>query len=150
MPLAAPEHDLTCAYWDHRRLRVHWHQPDATLPGPGIQPVNLDWNPPLDPAHAPYWQNCDILEAGSVRAIFQETAPTHVVHLAARPIRTSTDMGGYLQNHEGTRSLLEVVRETPSVERLIVTSTQFVCEAGYQPKDDPGPQALHPVGSPSG
>ncbi|HPF66139.1 MAG TPA: NAD(P)-dependent oxidoreductase [Flavobacteriales bacterium] len=103
----------------------------------GIQPVNLDWNPPLDPAHAPYWQNCDILEQDRVRAIFQETAPTHVVHLAARADTDEHhDMGGYLQNHEGTRSLLEVVRETPSVERLIVTSTQFVCEAGYQPKDD--------------
>ena len=32
--------------------------------------------------------------------------------------------------------MLRTVKITPSIERLIVTSTQFVCEAGYQPKDD--------------
>ncbi|HRO98502.1 MAG TPA: hypothetical protein PLN54_03625, partial [Flavobacteriales bacterium] len=39
-------------------------------------------------------------------------------------------------NHEGTRILLQVVKRHPGVERIIVTSTQFVCEAGYQPKHD--------------
>ncbi|MGH8572473.1 MAG: NAD-dependent epimerase/dehydratase family protein [Gammaproteobacteria bacterium] len=34
------------------------------------------------------------------------------------------------------RLLLQVVKEFPSIERIIVTSTQFVCEAGYQPRHD--------------
>jgi nucleoside-diphosphate-sugar epimerase len=42
----------------------------------------------------------------------------------------------YLQNHEGTRILLEVINDQPQVQHVIVTSTQFVCEAGYQPKHD--------------
>ena len=103
----------------------------------GIEPLNLDWNPPLDPSQRPFWRECDILDQEAVRAVFKEFGPTHVVHLAARAdTDEQEDMQGYLQNHEGTRLLLEVVKETPSVERSIVTSTQFVCEAGYQPKDD--------------
>lgn len=103
----------------------------------GIEVVNLDWNPPLDPAHRPYWQQWDIMDREATRRLFAEIAPTHVVHLAARTdTDEQQDIDAYQQNHEGTRRLLEVVKATPSIERIIVTSTQFVCEAGYQPKDD--------------
>lgn len=103
----------------------------------GIEAVNLDWNPPLDPAHRPYWRQWDIMDREATRRLFAEIAPTHVVHLAARTdTDEQQDIDAYQQNHEGTRRLLEVVKATPSIERIIVTSTQFVCEAGYQPKDD--------------
>lgn len=103
----------------------------------GIPVVNLDWSPPLDPAHRPYWREWDIMDQDATRRLFAELAPTHVVHLAARTdTDEQQDIDAYQQNHEGTRRLLEVVKATPSIERLIVTSTQFVCEAGYQPKDD--------------
>lgn len=103
----------------------------------GIPLLNLDWNPPLDPRQKAYWTKADILDQDEVRRIFTEFAPTHVVHLAARAdTDEKEDMRGYLQNHEGTRRLLEVIKESPSVRHTIITSTQFVCEAGYQPKDD--------------
>jgi nucleoside-diphosphate-sugar epimerase len=99
--------------------------------------LNLDWNPPLDPSQRPWWRECDILDEAAMQTLFREFAPTHVVHLAARADTDEpNDINAYLQNHEGTRRLLAVVKRTPSVERLIVTSTQFVCEAGYQPKHD--------------
>ncbi|HRN38658.1 MAG TPA: NAD(P)-dependent oxidoreductase, partial [Flavobacteriales bacterium] len=40
------------------------------------------------------------------------------------------------QNHEGTALLLESIKAADGLQRVIITSTQFVCEAGYQPKDD--------------
>lgn len=103
----------------------------------GIPLINLDWNPPLNAAHGPSWKACDLMDTEALGRAIADFAPTHVVHLAAR---TDTDepedVDAYRQNHEGTRILLEVVKKVPSIERIIVTSTQFVCEAGYQPKHD--------------
>jgi len=103
----------------------------------GVPLVNVDWSPPLDPGQRGFWREVDIMDRGALGAVFNAFRPTHVVHLAARTdTDEKIDVDAYLQNHEGTRILLEVVKGCPSVERIIVTSTQFVCEAGYQPKDD--------------
>lgn len=104
---------------------------------PDVEVINLDWNPPLDPTQAPWLHRCDIMDEAGLRDQFAAFKPTHVVHLAARADTDEpNDILAYQQNHEGTRRLLRVVKDTPSVERIIVTSTQFVCEAGYQPRDD--------------
>lgn len=77
------------------------------------------------------------MDQASVQAAFDAFKPTHVVHLAARTDTDEpVDVDAYRQNHEGTRILLEVVKRCACVERIVVTSTQFVCEAGYQPKND--------------
>lgn len=102
----------------------------------GIPVVNLDWNPPLNPAHRPHWKEADILDGEAMRRELAAFAPTHIVHLAARTDTEENDLEAYRQNHEGTRVLLSEVLRCPSLKRIIVTSTQFVCEAGYQPKDD--------------
>ncbi len=99
--------------------------------------LNLDWNPPLDLSQKQWWRECDIMDEVALSKAFDEFQPTHVVHLAARADTDEpNDILAYEQNHEGTIRLLRVVKRTPSVERIIVTSTQFVCEAGYQPKHD--------------
>lgn len=103
----------------------------------GIPLVNLDWNPPLNPAHRDYWKEVDIMDRDAVLGALVAFMPTHVVHLAARTdTEEPVDVDAYRQNHEGTRILLDAVKQVPSIERVIITSTQFVCEAGYQPKDD--------------
>jgi nucleoside-diphosphate-sugar epimerase len=103
----------------------------------GIDVLNIDWNPPLKSAHRPWWREWNIMDHGSTMHHLQAFRPTHVVHLAARTdTDEQQDMEAYGQNHEGTRLLLEAVRTVPSIERLIVTSTQFVCEAGHQPRND--------------
>ena len=103
----------------------------------GVHVLNVDWNPPLDLEQRPWWRRTDIMDQAATRMAFIEFQPTHVVHLAARAdTDEKEDLMGYAQNHEGTRLLLQVVKEFPSIERIIVTSTQFVCEAGYQPRHD--------------
>ncbi len=102
-----------------------------------VSVMNLDWNPPLNKDHAPFWKNVDIMDREAVARMFASFGPTHVLHLAARTdTDEKEDLDAYRQNHEGTRILLSVVNENASVERVIVTSSQFVCEAGYQPKGD--------------
>jgi GlcNAc-P-P-Und epimerase len=99
--------------------------------------LNLDWNAPLFPGHRAYWSELNLMDADSLRSAFENFSPTHVLHLAARTDTDEpADVDAYRQNHEGTRILLDVVKQTPSVERVIITSTQFVCEAGYAPKHD--------------
>lgn len=103
----------------------------------GIPLVNIDWNTPLNKDQAPYWKEVDIMDADQLQKAFEEFRPTHVVHLAARTdTDEKVDVDAYRQNHEGTRILLKVVKKFASIERIIVTSTQFVCEAGYLPKHD--------------
>ncbi len=103
----------------------------------GAEVVNLDWNPPLNPEHKPWWKLCDIMDEERMAELFREFQPTHVVHLAARADTDEpVEILAYQQNHIGTERVLRVVKSTPSIQRLIVTSTQFVCEAGYQPKHD--------------
>jgi nucleoside-diphosphate-sugar epimerase len=103
----------------------------------GIPLVNLDWNLPLDPGQREWWRRVDIMDPHTLEAAFAEFKPTHVVHLAARTdTEEKVDVDAYRQNHEGTRILLDVVKRTPGIEHIIVTSTQFVCEAGYQPRHD--------------
>lgn len=105
--------------------------------GAGIPLINLDWNPPLNPAHQSYWKEVNILDSAAVLSALKAFEPTHVVHLAARTdTEEPVDVDAYRQNHEGTRILLAAIKQIPAIERVIITSTQFVCEAGYQPKDD--------------
>jgi nucleoside-diphosphate-sugar epimerase len=102
----------------------------------GVEVINLDWNPPLNAEQRPWWREVDLMDGAKVKSLFDVFRPTHVVHLAARTDTLENDLDAYRQNHEGTRILLDVIRSVPSVERIIITSTQFVCEAGYQPKND--------------
>jgi nucleoside-diphosphate-sugar epimerase len=103
----------------------------------GIALLNVDWNPPLDPSQRPYWKEVDLMDRPALESIMHEFQPTHVVHLAARTDTDElVDVDAYRQNHEGTRILLDLVKGLSGVERIVVTSTQFVCEAGYQPKHD--------------
>jgi nucleoside-diphosphate-sugar epimerase len=76
------------------------------------------------------------MDEAEMARVFEEFKPTRVVHLAARTDTNENDLEAYVQNHEGTRRLFRVIKGCSSVDRIIVTSTQFVCEAGYQPKHD--------------
>lgn len=99
--------------------------------------LNVDVSPPRDTAHGDYWRRCDILDEHELFSTFDAFGPSHVLHLAAR---TDTEgnrvLGDYAVNTTGTSNVLEAVRATPSVSRLIVTSTQFVHQNAGQPGHD--------------
>lgn len=103
----------------------------------GHEVLNLDWNPPLNQVQRPHWQRWNIMEPDTTKAFMDKFRPDHVVHLAARTdTDIQDDLEAYRQNHEGTALLLEVMKSIPTIRRAVITSTQFVCEAGYQPKHD--------------
>jgi GlcNAc-P-P-Und epimerase len=104
----------------------------------GAAILNYSLDPPLNAEQKKFWRAGDIVDLAQTAAAFQEFQPDRVLHLAARAEcdeRTTVETG-YRANVEGTRNVLEAVRGTPSVERIIITSSQFVCAPGRLPAND--------------
>jgi nucleoside-diphosphate-sugar epimerase len=109
----------------------------------GHQIANLDILAPAKGVPAAQFEQCDILDAAGVKACFERFQPEAVVHLAAR---TDISHPGpvepyYASITRGTQNILDAARATPSVRRLILTSTQYVCRPGYKPA---GPEDWNP------
>lgn len=106
----------------------------------GSDIINVDWNPPLNPAHTPHWQECDIMDYEKLLNIFKSFKPTHVLHLAARTdtdiYELDGDLNEYIQNTKGSMNVINCIKGISTVERAIMTSSMFVCEAGYIPQHD--------------
>jgi len=112
------------------RLIDHLMEDDCSI-------VNVDIAPPNKPEHHSFWNDCDILDTEELHGIFDEAHPKHVVHLAAEADTDSDDLEDYLTNTEGTRNVLEAIQGTPSVERVVITSSQFVhYRAAKSPSSD--------------
>ncbi|HYR59188.1 MAG TPA: NAD(P)-dependent oxidoreductase, partial [Chthoniobacteraceae bacterium] len=54
------------------------------LTAAGDTVLNVDSQPPLNPAQSPFWKKADVLDAGALAAAFAEFSPEAVIHLAAR------------------------------------------------------------------
>ncbi len=104
----------------------------------GAEVTNVDNVPPINPVHAPYWVRGDILDAKAMRAVFQERQPTALVHLAARTdcVEDTTVDEGYAANVTGVENVLRAAADSPSLQRAVITSTQYVCRPGCVPRHD--------------
>lgn len=104
----------------------------------GHEVLDASRDEPLDTRFRRVWERCDILDGQALTRSLQVFKPEAVIHLAARADcdETTTVEAGYRANTDGTASLLAAVKATPSVKRLIVTSSQFVCGPGRLPKSD--------------
>ena len=107
------------------------------LSGAGYSVHALDWKPldDVDGADATY--RVDILDASSLRNVFEGANPQTVVHLAARTdLEEKENLSAYAANIDGVHNLTDCVRRTPSVTRCIYTSSQLVCHVGYEPQHE--------------
>lgn len=102
------------------------------------QLLNLDIQSPLDPAQNAFWRVSDILHRTQLAEAFAEFQPDWVIHLAARADcdENTTVEQGYRVNTDGTQNVLDAIKATPSVKKVIITSSQFVCGPGPLPKSD--------------
>ena len=98
--------------------------------------INLDHNLPRNSAHKEFWRECDLLDASPLKRIIKDFSPTHVVHLAAKTGLDEKELSDFAANTDGVENLLQALEETPSVERVIFTSSLLVCRMGYVPKHD--------------
>lgn len=108
------------------------------LQGRGETVLNVDIRPPVNAAQQDVFRKADILDRPSLLAVFQDFAPSCVVHLAARTdvVENVTVEEGYKVNTLGTENVLEATKATSSVSRLIITSTQYVHGPGSVPSHD--------------
>lgn len=100
--------------------------------------MNYDLRPPLNDRHISYWRKGDIMCRSALREAMAEFQPDWVIHLAAR---VECDEGttveeGYKVNTIGSKNLLDAVSSHECVDRLIVTSSQFVCGPERLPEGD--------------
>jgi nucleoside-diphosphate-sugar epimerase len=101
----------------------------------------LVWNvdkavPPLSEHHRNWCQD-DILDTWSLHAAFRTFQPTHVIHLAAcGDLGRTRSLAAYADTTEGTRNVVEAIRDTPSIQRAIFASCMHVCRLGYRPTRD--------------
>ena len=102
----------------------------------GHEVLNIDIVPPKIHQHQPFWEKVDILDIDKLMTTFLKFKPTHVIHLAARTDTDGTFLDEYEVNTRGTEYLLEAIKSTHSVQRAIITSTQFVNQYHGTPKDE--------------
>lgn len=104
----------------------------------GCELLNLDIQAPLKKEHERFWKQCDIMKPAELTSAFAAFQPTHVVHMAARAEcdENTTVEKGYAVNTEGTQHVLDAIKQTPSVERVIIISTQYVAGPGRLPEND--------------
>lgn len=102
----------------------------------GHELVNVDVSSPKNEAHASYWKKVDILDPDRLLVVFQEFRPDIVVHLAARTDTDGSHLDEYVVNTKGTENVLAAIKAVDSIQRTIITSTQFVNQYRGVPKDD--------------
>lgn len=92
-------------------------------------------DPPVhDPAVRPL--SVELLDDEAVSAALRRVEPEALVHLAAEVLNPSAELSGYRANFDGVRNLVRAVRATPSLRRVVYTSSQLVCRVGYVPTGD--------------
>lgn len=98
--------------------------------------VNLDLRKPDIFLPKCKFVRADVCDSQAITRIFQSERPDFVIHLAARIDLEGTSVDDYKSNFDGVRNVCEAVRVTPSVKRVIFTSSQLVCKVGYVPTSD--------------
>jgi len=101
-----------------------------------VSVINLDINPPKISEHNETWIKCDILQKDELKSEFEKARPRYVIHLAAKTDVNGKDLDYYKPNTIGVQNLLEVVNSLDCVERLIMTSTQYVNQFHGLPRND--------------
>lgn len=103
----------------------------------GCQVIGLDKDPPSLPTSVNEHIICDILDRSALISEFQRVSPDALIHLAARiDLNETRNLNGYAANIDGVRNVIEAVRQTPTIRRVIYTSSQLVCRVGYVPASD--------------
>lgn len=102
----------------------------------GCEVLSLDIAEPRDPGHRGLWRKVDLLDRGKLIAETQRFKPSIFLHFGARTdLEETKNLAGYAANIDGVCNVVEAVRATPSVQRVVFASSQLVCELGYRPRD---------------
>lgn len=92
--------------------------------------LNLDLVRPDNENHHSCWKYCDIRNLEVLQTEIGAFQPDIIIHLAAETETNLPSIEEYSTNIVGTKNLLDVCKSTPSLKRIIITSTQHVRKPG--------------------
>jgi len=112
----------------------------------GFQVLNLDLKEPDVSSDKYESVAADVRDCGQIAHIFEDFAPTHVLHLAAETDFSLSDVKDFSTIVDGSKAVFQVAAHQPSVHRLVHVSTQYVLEPGVQPNNERHYQPYAPYG----
>ena len=112
----------------------HWI--GKRLDSEGAVWAGLDRLDPIEGQGSEKHYKIDLCDRGALQQVFADFRPSHVIHLAARCDLDGKRIEDYEVNRGGVEGLCEVIKATPSVRRVVYTSSQLVCNVGYVPTSD--------------
>jgi nucleoside-diphosphate-sugar epimerase len=98
----------------------------ANLVREGHAVLNIDMDEPRLAEQRSHFRRVDITDREAVFAAVTDFRPTHVVHLAAVATFEATREHLFKVNVGGTKNVLDALLAAGGVERVVVTSTQYV------------------------
>lgn len=102
----------------------------------GFEVLGIDKKKPKD-LRVEKFEIVNILDKKILQNVFQNYQPEIVLHLAARiDLGEGDTIDNFQDNTIGTKNIVDVCNETPSVEKLLFTSTILVLPRGVNPKSD--------------
>ena len=101
----------------------------------GFAVINIDRSKPLKDEHAKYWKQIDILDLKNLKECITSFGPDILIHLAAVTDLDGKDLAYYSANIEGTANIIEIASAIPTLQRVIYTSSMYVCRPGFIPSD---------------
>lgn len=72
--------------------------------------INLDKAEPIKKDQINYWIKGNIVNMADLESVFSKYHPTVVIHLAARTDTLSTDIKDYLENTQGSKNIIDIVK----------------------------------------
>jgi nucleoside-diphosphate-sugar epimerase len=103
--------------------------------------LSLDPRPPRHPAHRALWRRVDPVDGQALERHFTEFGPTHVLHFGARTDLDGKRLLDYDANIRGVTAVIDALRGTPSLERVVFASSRMVCRIDHRPS---GPEDYSP------
>lgn len=103
----------------------------------GWEVFNFDIIEPRNQSHRPYWKKVDLLNHSLLLTETKQCSPSVFLHFGARTdLGETANLAGYAANIEGVRNVVDVIRSTSSIRRVVFASSQLVCKLGYIPKNE--------------
>jgi nucleoside-diphosphate-sugar epimerase len=99
--------------------------------------LSIDVAAPKIDAHQDVYRKVDIMDRPSLEKAFGDFQPTVVVHLAARTdLEQRKGLEHFAPNIAGVANIIDTVRITSGVRRVIFASSRLVFDLGYQPRHE--------------
>jgi nucleoside-diphosphate-sugar epimerase len=100
-----------------------------------IEVLNIDISSPKNIKYESVWRKIDICDFLPFNKIVNSFNPDYIIHLAARTDLNGKTLDAYSANTIGVENLLKVSRQLSNLRKIIITSSQLVCNAEYKPKN---------------